>query len=139
MDSQATPITPSSRRRSGSDIRLRQQSIGVRVTEEERERIGNLATRAGCSTADWLRRAALRRAVPKPRGGLSHDAAEALRRITGEIGRVGNNLNQIAHRLNTTALIGMPELPAETALYEIADALDGIRIEIAALRGSGNV
>ena len=40
----------------------------------------------------------------------------ALRRILGELSRVGNNINQIAHRLNATDQASVPELQATSIL-----------------------
>lgn len=82
------PIAPSSSRK-------RSSRLSVRVSPDELERWNNAAHALGhATTADWVR-TLLQDAV------LSHHCggtvSRELRQLRGELGRVGNNLNQLAH------------------------------------------
>jgi len=81
------------------DTRQRNRIIAVRCTDEEFAAIHGLAERSGRYAATYLRLMALNtpgpRAPQRPRG----DQRE-LARLLGELGRVGNNLNQIARALH---------------------------------------
>jgi hypothetical protein len=49
-----------------------------------------------------------------------------LRRILGELGRIGNNINQIARRLNASESVHLPELREALAAYLVLrDAIFG--------------
>jgi hypothetical protein len=84
---------------SGSEKRQRTRRISVRLTAEEFNAVAQKADTAGLGTAALLRSAALGSAGPRAvrRPPADH---RALRQILGELGRVGNNLNQIARALN---------------------------------------
>jgi len=108
---------------SGSAKRQRIRQCLVRFTEEEFARIVEKADRAGLAIAAFLRGAGL--GNPGPRAMRRPPADhQALRRLLGHLGRVGNNLNQIAHRLNTGAQASLPELREALAAYlEIRNAI----------------
>ena len=125
----------SERRRSGSELRQRTRSIGIRLTFEEQAELIARAKSAGISTADWLRRAGLRRAIPIARNGLSYEAISTMRVIVGQLGRFGNNLNQIAHRSIVAEQSGRHLSPDLALLTEISDAMRDIRTELSMIRG----
>lgn len=108
---------------SGSGNRKRTKQCLVRFTEEEYAAIEGKADKAGIASAAFLRAAAL--GDPGPRAQRRPPADhQALRRILGELGRVGNNLNQIAHRLNAGERAHMPDLAQALAAYlEIRNAI----------------
>ena len=56
--------------------------------------------------------------------------AAALRQVLGQIGAVGNNVNQIAHAANIAVLAGTAPVPDMAALSGVAAALDGLREEV---------
>lgn len=126
--------TVSIRCRSGSAKRARPGAIGVRVTAEERMRLSSLAFAAGArSLADYLRRAGLAHALPVPghRGGPADPAiAEALRRVSGALGAIGNNANQIARACNAAAKAGDVPSPDVGGLLDVAAALDRIHGDV---------
>lgn len=84
----------------GSDKRQRNRIIPVRVSDEEGARIDEKADAAGLPAAAFMRAAALGDAGPRARRRPPADHV-ALRQLLGQLGRVGNNLNQIARALNS--------------------------------------
>lgn len=94
---------------SGSDKRQRTKQCLVRLTSEEHAEIVRKADKAGIATAAFLRATALGDAGPRAKRRPPADY-QTLRRVLGELGRIGNNLNQIAHRLNMNQSIHLPEL-----------------------------
>src|SRR2546426_5457825 len=107
----------------GSDKRRRIRQSLVRWTEEEFNAIAAKADKAGLAVAAFLRAAAL--GDPGPRAQRRPPADHvALRQILGHLGRIGNNLNQIAHALNASQKASLPELRAAIRAYlEQRDAL----------------
>ena len=99
----------------GSETRQRQASIKVRCLPDEFAAISAKAEAAGMSPAAYMRAAALGTAGPRAQRRLPV-AAHLLRQVLGHLGRVGNNLNQIARRLNEG-------VAAHTQLPELAEAL----------------
>lgn len=79
------------------------RSFAFRLTEEDGERLDAAAAAAGTTPGEWARQvvssalgiAYLRRSM---RRRIAN--ADLLRRLLGELGRQGNNLNQAAARLN---------------------------------------
>ena len=55
---------------------------------------------------------------------------DALRAVAAQIGKVGNNLNQVAHGVNVALLSGQAPAPDVAALDGICSALEGLRGEI---------
>ena len=84
---------------SGSEKRRRGDTITVRVTPDERAVIDEHSMRRGLTVGAYMRAVALGDPGPRAKRRIPVDA-KLLRRLLGEVGRVGNNLNQIAHVLN---------------------------------------
>jgi len=101
---------------SGTGKRQRTRQCLVRFTEQEFEDIAGKADRAGMASAAFLRAAALGSPGPRAQRRPPVDHI-ALRQLLGECGRVGNNLNQIAHNLNAGRPVNIPELRAALAAY----------------------
>lgn len=93
----------------GSEKRARTIHLGVRLTPEERAQIERAAESSGLSTGSYARLVLLGTPGPRQVRRPQVDRAE-LGRLLGEIGRVGNNLNQIAHRMNTGVPTDRPAL-----------------------------
>jgi len=83
----------------GSETRQRNKSVLVRLTEEERAKLEARAQEAGLSVGAFVRKAALGSAGPRIRRAPVADTDE-LRRLRGELGKIGNNINQLAPHLN---------------------------------------
>ena len=112
-------MTDGTRKKSGSERRERKRIIGVRVTDDEMAEITAEAERSGLTVASYARSVLLSAPAPRARRRPSIEA-EALGRLLGDLGKVGSNLNQIAHHMNA----GRNEVsPAamEAALTEVAD------------------
>ena len=107
----------------GSDKRQRGKIQPVRCTLEEFKAIAAKADKAGLAIAAFMRAAAL--GDPGPRAQRRPPADhKALRQILGELGRIGNNLNQIARALNARQQIRLPELKEALRAYlTIRDAI----------------
>jgi hypothetical protein len=101
---------------SGSDKRQRGETVTVRLTRDERDSLDALSSRSGLAAGAFMRAAAFGEAGPRARRRPPADH-KALRQLLGECGRVGNNLNQIAKRLNEGGPVNIPELEAALAAY----------------------
>ena len=107
----------------GSDKRRRIRQSLVRWTDEEFNALAAKADKAGLAVAAFMRAAALGDAGPRAQRRPPADH-KALRQILGELGRVGNNLNQIARALNAGERLRLPELKdALLAYIAIRDAI----------------
>jgi len=108
---------------SGTSKRQRTKQCLVRFTEEEFAEIEGKADKAGYATAAFLRAAAL--GSPGLRAQRRPPADHvALRQILGHCARIGNNLNQIAKRLNEGGQANIRELVEACCAYlEIRTAI----------------
>lgn len=103
---------------SGSDKRQRPSQILVRLTEEELAALDAKADRAGMPRAAFLRAAALDSAGPRAKRRPPVDQV-ALRQLLGELGRIGNNLNQLTRAANTG--IDLDHAALKSSLKAISD------------------
>lgn len=98
--------------------------ISVRCTAKERAAIDEAATRAGLSIGAFLRALALGSAGPRAVRRPPVERKE-LARLLGHLGKVGSNLNQLAHAFNRERQA--PALAELTAIRkqvgELRDAL----------------
>ena len=98
--------------RKKKDIGVKEKRIYIRVSEALYEVIAYSAKKSGLSLAEYCRRAVLNQPIKKL-PVIIHDEkeiAQALRNIDANIGRLGNNLNQIARHLNQGGAIMEPVL-----------------------------
>lgn len=104
--------------RKKSEARQRQEQVKIRCTADEFNAIAAKANAAGMTTAAYARAAMLGDAGPRAQRRLPADA-QLLRQVLGQLGRVGNNLNQIAFNLNAgeAAYTQMPELKEHLAEF----------------------
>ena len=98
--------------------------ISVRCTAEERSKIDEAARQAGLSIGAYLRALALGSAGPRAVRRPPIERKE-LARLLGHLGKVGSNLNQLAHAFNRDRRIpGLAELAAmRQQVGELRDAL----------------
>jgi hypothetical protein len=90
----------------------RTRIIPVRSNESERAAISEKATRAGLSVGAFLRSLALGDAGPRAVRRPPIERKE-LARLLGHLGKVGSNINQLAHAFNRDRILpGFPELLA---------------------------
>ena len=113
--------------RKKSNQRRRQRLVAVRLSEQEMSRLAEAARLADVTVAEYLRASGLRHPVGGGRkiGDVARAPAE-LRRLLGEVNKVGSNLNQIARAANLAAKLGQP-----TDTDGLAEAL----AELAQVRG----
>src|SRR5262245_53262563 len=101
---------------SGSNKRKRSHQSLIRWTDEEFSTIAEKADKAGLAVAAFMRAAVL--GSPGPRAKRRPPADhKALRQILGHLGRIGNNINQIAKSLNAGDRLKLPELEAALRAY----------------------
>jgi hypothetical protein len=101
----------------GTERRRRTAHLTIRLTPEERAAIDATAERAGLTAGSFARQSLLEGPVPRQVRRPPIERRE-LARLLGELGHIGGNINQLAHRSNT----GQP-----VAGREIAEALTGLR------------
>ena len=102
---------------SGSDKRQRNKRRSVRFTADEFNRIADKADNSGLGFAAFLRAAALDGdAGPRAQRRPPADH-KALRKLLGEVGRIGNNINQIARALNSDDKAKLPALDEALRAY----------------------
>jgi hypothetical protein len=84
----------------------------IRCTEGEQAAIKAAADQAGLSVGAFLRALALGDAGPRAVRRPPIERKE-LARLLGQLGKVGSNVNQLAHAYNRTGILpGFPELVA---------------------------
>lgn len=95
----------------------RNRKITVRFSEDEYDQINFICEVLGITYSQYLRRAALTRRIEHPTvyATFSDDAAQ---KLTGQMGKIGSNLNQIARKLNS----GDPQ--TEQTMKSIETAID---------------
>ena len=78
-----------------SPSRIRSSRLSVRASPDELARWSQSARFLGhAMTADWVRTLLQDAVLSHHRGGM---VSRELRQLRGELGRIGNNLNQLAH------------------------------------------
>jgi hypothetical protein len=112
-------------KRSGSQKRVRLRKIPVACDDAEFLLIDERAREVGLSRPSFLRACGL--GTPGPRARRSPPVnAEALGRATAALNKVGSNLNQIAHVLNSNGT-SMTTRECVAALAETRAAAAAIR------------
>jgi len=107
----------------GTEKRLRTAHITVRLTPGERATIDGAAERAGLTCGSYLRQVALGAPTPRQVRRPPVERRE-LARLLGELGRVGNNINQLARIVNSGEEVEVKELTeALAALSPVRDAI----------------
>jgi hypothetical protein len=102
---------------SGSEKRQRTTRRSVRFTADEFNEIAAKADNSGLGFAAFLRAAALEgNAGPRAQRRPPADH-KALRQILGHVGRIGNNVNQIARALNSGEEASLPDLQEALRAY----------------------
>ncbi len=102
----------------------KQHLLTVRLTRRQRDELSAMAERVGLSRGAFVRTVLL--GIPEPRGRCRPPVeVRALARLFGEIGKIGSNVNQLAHHANATrALPKLSELRSiNFYLMQMHDAL----------------
>lgn len=77
--------------------------VSFRIANEAYDRLIQASEQSGLSTKEWLEQAILNnrtRIVERPKPSAD------LRSLATQVNRMGNNLNQVAHTLNSAQLAG---------------------------------
>lgn len=109
-------------RRGKSNTRQRTETLYARLTPDEKAAFLERADRAGMTAAAFLRAAALGDAGPRAQRRAPADKA-ALLQLLGELGRIGNNVNQLARAANAGLDLDAPALKEAMAAIEEMRAL----------------
>lgn len=108
---------------SGTEKRIRDRVLTVRLTAEERQIVDEAAERAGLVTGSYARQALLGAPAPRQVRRPPVERRELVR-LLGELGKVGGNLNQLAKAVHTGVLVYEGEIDAALAsLVETRDAI----------------
>lgn len=136
MTAAAPPKGTPARSRSGSQKR-RQQRISIGLEPADLDTVDARAEAAGVSRAAYIRTAVLGhpgiRAVPRPpvEKALLGQVVAQLGLAAGQVGRIGNNLNQLAHAANTGLVVGPARL--DPTLADVQAATSELRAAVAAV------
>ena len=92
-------MTNTAKRLSGSEKRQRKHGVHVRLTAEEFAEVAAQAEATLLTPASYIRMAVLD-APPERQRRRPSVEAEQVARVLAQLGKIGNNLNQIAHGMN---------------------------------------
>jgi len=106
----------------GTDKRQREFVISFRVGGGEYERIRAEADRAGVTVGTFARDVLVDARAPRRVRRPPADKAELVR-ILGELGKIGSNVNQLAHKAN----IGQLRVLDPMVLLQLQDDLEDMR------------
>lgn len=114
----------------GSEERQKSKLVGVRLSVIEYAELEEKAETRGISVPAYLRQAALDKVETRPRRSAPPWDVKLLSSAVGALGKIGNNLNQIAKRLNEGGGVGLERifLALETlnlTMNEILKAIKG--------------
>lgn len=97
--------------KSGSETRQRKTFLHMRATVGEKAQIEARAERAGLSVSGYLRASIFGTDAPQPRAARRPPVEkETLVRLLAELGKIGGNVNQIAHAMNLGKITDHPAL-----------------------------
>ena len=96
--------------------------IHIRLTDSDYNQIQTLANQVNLSMSDFMRRAALRRTMPRPLAVFELKAYQVLCKIDAQLRIAGNNLNQMAKACNSAVALGEPVV-INTGLLESVQQL----------------
>ena len=108
--------------------RIRDTMLRFRVTPEEREKIEQKMQEYGTDNmAAYLRKMAID-------GYVIRLELPEIGTLTGQLGKVGNNVNQIARHVNGMGHVGIEEIKlARKALEEIRDGINRLLTRLSSL------
>jgi hypothetical protein len=113
-------------------LKKRTAPFSLRLSFNERVELEQRSNDAGLSMGGYCKFAIFEKPPPRSARRPVRDRAE-LAKLLGAVGKVGNNLNQIAHQLNVHGSIDMPEL--KQALEDLAQIRAQIMIALGYAEG----
>ncbi|MEG4395126.1 plasmid mobilization protein [Microcoleus sp. BROC3] len=96
--------------------------LEIRLSDSDYNQIKARASLVNLSMSDFMRRAALRRTMPRPLAAFDLKAYQVLCKIDAQLRIAGNNLNQIAKACNSAVALGEPVV-VNTGLLESVQKL----------------
>ena len=105
-------------KRSGTETREKTKVVGVRVNMAELADLQRKADDAALSVPAFIRSRLLDEVFTKGRQAPPSIDKKLLSMILGQLGKVGNNINQIAKRLNEGGSVGAERVTAAIDDFE---------------------
>jgi len=96
--------------------------LELRLSDSDYNQIKARAEQVNLSMSDFMRRAALRRTLPRPLAAFDLKAYQVLCKIDAQLRIAGNNLNQITKACNSAVALGEP-IVVNTGLLESVQQL----------------
>jgi hypothetical protein len=96
--------------------------LEIRLSDSDYNQIKARAEQVNLSMSDFMRRAALRRTMPRPLAAFDLKAYQVLCKIDAQLRIAGNNLNQISKACNSAVALGEPVV-VNTGLLESVQQL----------------
>jgi hypothetical protein len=96
--------------------------LELRLSDSDYNQIKARAEQVNFSMSDFMRRAALKRAMPRPLAAFDLKAYQLLCKIDAQLRIAGNNLNQITKACNSAVALGEPVV-VNTGLLESVQQL----------------
>jgi len=96
--------------------------LELRLSDSDYNQIKARAEQVNLSMSDFMRRAALRRTMPRPLAAFDLKAYQVLCKIDAQLRIAGDNLNQIAKACNSAVALGEPVV-VNTGLLESVQQL----------------
>ncbi len=96
--------------------------LELRLSDSDYNQIKARAEQVNLSMSDFMRRAALRRTMPRPLAAFDLKAYQVLCKIDAQLRIAGDNLNQIAKACNSAVALGEPVV-VNTALLKSVQQL----------------
>lgn len=104
--------------------------IHIRLTDSDYSQIQTLANQVNLSMSDFMRRAALKRAMPRPLAAFDLKAYQVLCQINAQLKIAANNLNQIAKACNSAVVLGEPVIVNRGLLESVQHLIQQNQIAI---------
>lgn len=114
---------PERRKSRNSEKRQRNKQSKIRWLDDEFNTAAAKAQASGLSFSAYVRAAATGSPGPRAQRALPIDA-ELLRQVLAALGRYGNNLNQIAYKLNTGAAPFKMQDDVDQALVHVHEIIN---------------
>ena len=105
-------------KKSGTEKRQRNKVLQVRLSDAEFAEIEAMADRAELTPASYARSVLLNAPAPRAKRRPAVDTVQVAK-LLGEVGKIGSNINQIAHQLN--AGTGTSSNAIAAALADVAE------------------
>ncbi|MEG3879835.1 mobilization protein [Microcoleus sp. herbarium7] len=96
--------------------------LELRLSDSDYNQIKARAEQVNLSMSDFMRRAALRRTMPRPLAAFDLTAYQVLCKIDAQFRIAGNNLNQLTKACNSAVALGEPVV-VNTGLLESVQQL----------------